>query len=188
MTILKFNYLQMAYDLCDYLLNGVDEVLEHFMSDVKQHLKAVDNETEKAIFDMASEKITASAIFYAHSILESYGTGSKMDITNEALGEYIHGEFWNPVRQRSAIAGRRKGMYTNIFGEKVYSEGRFAGREIENMIAPQKPSFGIQNAERKLNQGLSENGYVIRTLRSYANDFFENVDTSKYFHNEEVNV
>lgn len=186
MLMLKFNYMQMAYDLCDTLVKGVDEAIQHFLSDAKQHLESEDQEMQQAVFDMAANQITAAAVFYAHSILESYGTGSKMDISNEDLGEYIHGEFWNPDRRSYAISGRREGFYTNIFGEEVYSKGRFRGREIENMIAPRKPSFGIQNAEKKLNAGLQENGYVMRILRGYANEFFENLNASKYFYNEEV--
>lgn len=187
MLVLKFNYMQMAYDLCDTLVKGVDEAIQHFLSDAKQHLESEDQELQQVVFDMAANQITAAAVFYAHSILESYGTGSKMDITNEALENYIHDKtWWNPDRSRFAIAGRRKGSYINIFGESVESKGRFRGREIENMISPRKPSFGIQNAEKKLNAGLQENGYVMRILRGYANEFFESLNTSKYFYNEEV--
>lgn len=193
MLVLKFDYESLAYDLCDALVSGVEESIQHFMSDAKTHLKSDDFETEKAIFDMAKKEITVTAIFYAKSILESYGRGSKMDITNEALADYMSlrsssdGYVWNPDRQGFAISGRKEGWYTNIFGELVYSKGTLRGKNLENGFQkPLAPSFAIQNAERKLKQGTQENGYVMRILRRHADGFFENLNASKYFYNEEV--
>lgn len=193
MRVLSFDYELLANDLCEHLLIGADEAINHFMSDAKLHLKSNDFEAEEAIFDMAKSRITAQCVFYAHSILESYGRGSKMDITNEALANYMSlssssdGYVWNPDRQGFAISGRKEGWYTNFFGEDKYSKGTARGKNLESGFQkPIAPSFAIQNAEKKLNQGLSENGYVIKILRRYADDFIENLNASKYFYYKEV--
>lgn len=186
MLALKFNYEQLVYDLCDMLVQAADEIVEHFMNDVGSRLKATDFEEEKAIFDMASKKILSGCVFYAHSILESYGTGSKIDITNESLSDYMSSEFWNPDRRRFAISGRKAGPYRNIFGDEVVSRGKFRGKEIENIVPAKAPSYAIQIAEKRLYQIVDGGGYGFRTLERYANEFFQNLDTSKYFYNVEV--
>ena len=188
MLVLKFDYESLAYDLCDALVSGVEESIQHFMSDAKTHLKSDDFETEKAIFDMAKKEITVTAIFYAKSILESYGRGSAMDMQNEYLSEYIGNKAlgWNPLRTGTTIVGRPKGEYTDFFGNEAFSTGSKAGQNMEIKFKPIKPSYAIQNAEKKLKQGTQENGYVMRILRRHADGFFENLNASKYFYNEEV--
>ena len=82
--------------------------------------------------------------------------------------------------------GRPKGEYTDFFGNEAFSTGSKAGQNMEIKFKPIKPSYAIQNAEKKLKQGTQENGYVMRILRRHADGFFENLNASKYFYNEEV--
>lgn len=183
MLILKFNAEQMALDLCDALVDGVDECIAHFMSDAKSNLKADDQSTEKAIFDMATQQIIGTAAFYAHSILESYGRGRKMSVPQNIYVEYIQSEFWNPNRRSKRIVGRSKGSYVNIFGETVTSSGT---REGKALGGDSPPSYAIQNAEKKLKEGIKSGGYVMRILESHADEFFNTMNAMKYFYNEDI--
>lgn len=186
MLALKFNFEQLVYDLCDVLVVAADDIINKFMGDVGADLKSTDFEEEKAIFDMASKKILSGCVFYAHSILESYGRGSLMEIDDDILSNYMSSQYWNPERQSKTIVGRREGIYTNIFGEQVYSKGNFKGVYLEHIVPPKEPTRAIQNAEKRLYKITDGGGYGFRTLERYANEFFENLDTSKYFYNVEV--
>lgn len=188
MLVLKFDVEQLAYDLCDTLVDAADEIINIFMNDLNTSLRANDFEEQKAIFDMAAGMIIASCVSYAESILESYGRGSLMDKDNPALEEYMNSEFWNPERNSSTIVGRPKGTYTNIFGETTTSKGKMAGLYLEHIVSPIAPSYAIQNAEKRLYQITSGGGYGFRILEQYANEFFEHLDTSKYFYNEDRKV
>lgn len=190
MLVLKFDAQKFAYDLIKYLIIGADKAMEHFISDAQSHLKYSKEDYDKidAYYDIASEKIIAKCKFYALAIIESFGTGSKMDTTNPDLAAYMNSIYWNPDRRRFAIAGRKKGTYTNIFGETVTSSGKYRGKEIENIVPARAPSHAIQNAERKLDAGLKDGGYVMRALQKQVDDFFAHFNPTDYFYNEEMNV
>lgn len=190
MLVLKFNYEKFTRDLCDKLIDAADESIQHFMNDAKSGLKSKDQKIDSAVLDFAKQKISTACVFYAHSILESYGRGTTMDMNNEFLDEYMASSLWNPLRHSKTIVGREKGEYTNFFGEQATSEGRLAGKPIgyghtsPNIV----PSYSIQNAEKKLKQGLTENGYVMRALRRNTESFLSSINPADYFYNEEVNV
>lgn len=186
--ILKLDYQLLAQDLCGELAKGADEAMQHFLNDAKSDLKSNDQEIEPTVVDFAKNTISTACTFYAQSILSSYGRGSAMDMTNEYLAEYIGNKAlgWNPVRTGTQIVGRPEGPYTNIFGEEKVSKGRMKGLNLEEMFPPQKPTYAIQNAEKRLKQGLEENGYVMRALRKYATLFFTTMNPAKYYRNEEV--
>lgn len=186
MLALKFNYEQLVYDLCDVLVEAADKIIDQFMGDVVSDLSITDFEEQEAIFDMASKKILAGCVFYAQSILESYGTGSLMDVDDDIFSNYLSSQYWNPERRSKTIVGRREGIYTNVFGEQVYSKGNFKGAYMEHIVPPKKPTYAIQNAEKRLYRITDGGGYGFRTLERYANEFFQNLDTSKYFYNVEV--
>ena len=192
MLVLRFNYTQFANDLCDELVKGAQEAMNVFLKDALYGMNATDQELENAVLNMAEEKIKASVVFYAQSILESYGRGRAMDESNEYLQEYISSSFWNPAREKkpgAQIVGRPKGNYTNIRGETVYSkgemEGKPTGRNVGYLVPP---TYSIQNAEKKLERGVSENGYVMRILKSHAEQFLQGFNPSNYFYNEDVIV
>lgn len=188
--VLKFNYELFFSDLCEELKKAADDAIQRFLNDAKSGLKSNDQEIEPAVVDFVTESIHTACIFYAQSILRSYGRGKQMDKTNEYLQEYINSSLWNPAREKkpgAQIVGRPKGNYTNILGQTVYSTGEHEGQVTAiNVGTVVQPSYSIQNAEKKLKQGLSENGYVMRIFKSYAQNFISNMDSSKYFYNEEV--
>lgn len=184
--ILRIDYESLAYDIDLAIAEGADEAIKHFLSDAKSGLKSDDQEIDAAFVDYAGQKITAACTFYAQSILNSYGRGSLMDTTNPYLSDYIGNTSigWNPVRKGTEIVGRKQGVYTNFFGEKAFSKGNMEGLSVEYMVKPISPSYAIQNAEKKLEAGLSENGYVMRIMRKHIDSFFNSIDYSKYFYYE----
>lgn len=104
-----------------------------------------------------NNEIIASISANTEALMDNYGTGSKMDLSNPLLSEYIASDAWNRYRSRSdtTIRGRDAGSYTNVFGEIVESSGTFAGQDLENRkiksktggyieIKPQDPSHAIE--------------------------------------------
>ena len=104
-----------------------------------------------------NNEIIASISANAEALMDNYGTGSKMDLSNPLLSEYIASDAWNNYRTRAdtRIRGRDAGSYTNVFGEIVESSGAFAEQDLENRkiksktggyieIKPQDPSHAIE--------------------------------------------
>lgn len=89
----------------------------------------------------------------AWAIIDSFGTGSKMDTSNPFLTEYKQSALWNPERHTNTIVGRPKGSYTNIFGETKESSGKMAGLYIEHIVDVKTPSMAFQNAWRWMQAG-----------------------------------
>lgn len=100
---------------------------------------------DEEITDIANV-VTASIAGGAYAALDEWGKGSGMDLLNPALGDYMGGDLWNPLRDSTTIVGRPEGFYTNIFGERVYSSGKLAGRPLENSLPPSPPSHAMQTA------------------------------------------
>lgn len=191
MLVLKFDAESFFNDYCQELVKAATECMEHFYNDAKTGMrKAKDFELKETLLQ-AGKMIEARCMFYAHSILDSYGTGSAMDMENEALEEYRKSPLWNRNRMGTTIAGRKKGGYTNILGEEVESTGAFVHlqdiskimKERYGIDINQTPSCAIQNAEKKLDAGLN-GGYVDRIIYRYTENFLANA--SKYFYNETV--
>lgn len=92
------------------------------------------------------------------ALADSYGTGSLMLDDNPGLSEYRNDpKRWNPERKGKAIVGRKKGTYTDIFGQKHKTSGKFKGKPLENrgeitnrkyFISPNNPSRAIQIADQ----------------------------------------
>lgn len=190
MLVLRFNHEQFANDFANEMVSAAQEAFDVFMKDAMSGLDTNDQEIKNAILDMGKGKISSSCIFYAQSILRSYGRGQAMDESNEYLQEYINSSFYNPARDKkpgAQIVGRPQGSYTNILGQTVYSsgemEGKPTGRNVGKLIPP---TYSIQNAEKKLARGLTENGYVMRILRRHTEKFFSAMNPSRYFYNEDV--
>lgn len=192
MLVLRFNYQQFVNDFANEMVDAAQEAFNVFMKDAMSGLDSTDQELKDAVLYEAKQKISASCIFYAQSILRSYGRGRQMDKENEYLQEYINSSLWNPAREKkpgAQIVGRPQGNYTNILGQTVYSKGEMEGKVTAIPVGKVvKPTYSIQNAEKKLVRGLSENGYVMRILRRHTEKFFNSMNPANYFYNEEVSV
>lgn len=113
--------------------------------------------------------IVKQVSFYADAIVESYGTGSLAD-----TGEY---SFWkeyasqkgangfNPSRTTKYIVGRPRGSYSDLWGKRHSTWGSAEGVNLEGRsyrdstgrlktIYPIKPNYAIQNAEKRLGNGV----------------------------------
>ena len=190
MLVLRFNHEKFANDFANEMVEAAREAFNVFMTDAMSGLDSTDQELKDAILDMGKEKISSSCIFYAQSILRSYGRGRQMDKSNEYLQDYMNSSLWNPAREKrpgAQIVGRPKGNYTNILGQTAYSTGEKEGKvtaiPVGNVV---QPTYSIQNAEKKLERGLMENGYVYRIFRRHTNDFFSSMNPARYFYNDEV--
>ena len=175
MKTLKFDSKRLADDMCDMLIASADEIMEHFKHDAESKLKSTDFETIDAVYYEAQKIINAECIFHALSIMESYGTGSHMDMSNEYIQSYMESNLWNPARTGKEIVGRPKGEYINILGLEMYSKGRMEGKPIGN--PGRKPTYAIQQAEQMLKDG----GYIGRILKYNTDEFFSRLNASKYF-------
>lgn len=123
--------------------------------------------------------------FYADAIVESYGTGSLADTgPNSYWDEYVkNNPNFNPSRDGMYITGRPKGWYTDIWGEKRYSNGSLEGIAIEGFagIEPISPNYSIQNAEVwRIKDGETRTDKRLFEAADYffshyARDFFKEV-------------
>lgn len=189
MLVLKFNSDAFLADLLKAIVEGANEAMERFVRIVKLNMKSDDFELEEPILDIAEKKIKQTCVFYAQAILESYGRGEQMDEFNPYLKEYFGNVAlgWNPLRRDKRIVGRKAGYYINFLGERAYSTGEYEGKVTSRYVGyVVQPSRAIQNAEKRLQEGLTENGFVMRALKAHTDEFLENMDSSKYFYNEET--
>lgn len=159
---------------------AVDRIFNEYYNEVYTHLKTSSgraglqkmSEDEEEYF---RKIVTANA----YAIIDSYGTGSKMDTDNSALEEYKTSNIWNPLRPSdNSIVGRAKGKYINIFGEQASSTGSLAGKNLEEIgiAKPRSPSFAFQNAETWFFGGNRTRKIINETLRSFINtlsNYFE---------------
>lgn len=93
------------------------------------------------------------------ALADSYGVGSLMTLDNPGLQDYMRSESWNKARRGTTIVGRPAGTYTDIFGNKHKTSGKFVGKPLENksnitgtkyFISPSSPSYALQMAEKWL--------------------------------------
>lgn len=120
---------------------------------------------EEEITDVANV-IIAAIVGDTWTVMDEWGKGSEMDPLNPALDDYMGSEMWNPLRGSYGIVGRPRGWYINIFGERVYSSGFYAGRGMENRSPPHPPSHAMQTAARWM-----QNGRFAERIRNEINNF-----------------
>lgn len=172
---LKFNSAAFFNFYKSELLKTTNEIMSSFEKDVKMRLnKAKDDiEREKSI-EEGKNIISAKVTAHAQAILESYGTGSKMDTSNPYLEEYQSSDLWNPSRKGLAISGRPPGKYINILGEEKESSGSMEGKNLEQispLFRPRTPTMAIQQAEDwlKANTGYFEHELNLFQQRVFSN-------------------
>lgn len=128
------------------LIGAMKELQMELLLESKQRMQTPEGKESLHNEDIAdiANIITVSIAGGAWAAMDEYGTGSKMDPLNPALDSYMSGSLWNPVRGDYTIAGRQEGWYTNIFGERVYSSGAYAGRGVESVHPPTSPSHAME--------------------------------------------
>lgn len=174
---LKMDSVSMARDFKNQIKIMAQEVTEQFLKEFSKRSKSP-NDFDKEDIAMLENFIESKVTFYVNAILDSYGTGSKIDTSNEFLNEYQSSSLWNPLRNSLTVVGRPQGSYTDIFGNEAYSSGRMAGMNLEaaKKYSPRNPSFAIQRAEDWI---MSNTTTVTKIINRNISKFFKN--TGKYF-------
>ena len=176
-------------DLVEYLMSLLDDLTQELYKDALSAMKmsparsAVDIKPAKVegtteysgSASTGNEFINSTIVFYAMAVIDSYGTGTSMDLSNPYLNTYRKSDLWNPLRKGTEIVGRNEGPYENIFGDrpKPVSKGAYAGREVpmaNNII----PSYAIQNMEKRIK------AKVERRIKQFADQFIAE-NAHKYF-------
>lgn len=168
---LTFDAQRFYNDLIDELLKSMNDLINEFYREATNGLDSEgksDTEIIKASISDTTEHdsymplgdvpeyIVARCKFYANALMQSFGTGSLADTgPNSYWNKYIQSELFNKSRSGKYIAGRPRGSYKNIYGERQSSLGKFEGENIEGYefsgllkIEPTPPTYSIQNAER----------------------------------------
>ncbi len=174
---LHFNRTKAISGYRKAIRQATGQLLEELYADIYDTLKTSEGKADIEKMSEQEENIIRRAVRgYAHAIIDSYGTGSKMDThRNSGLDEYKQSSLYNPSRKGKAIVGRPKGEYTNIFGETVTSTGKAEGRNIEKFVKPIAPSYAFQRAEVWLIKG-DRMGWV---LTQHINQWISGM--SQYF-------
>jgi hypothetical protein len=196
--MLKFNSKACIAALKAEMLVAMEKCITELYMELVGSLKG-----GKAKQDVVKEKakiragiITGKVISGAYAIMDSYGTGSLMDMSNPFLDEYMATASWsvpmyNPIRlQRNttAILGRSKGRYRPIVGGRRTSSGRMEGLNLEELastvtksgriksstnIKPTPPSKAIDTSFRWMAQ-TRINKVVMETVQKFDfSRFFE---------------
>lgn len=177
-------------------VNGfINEVLNELMVELKYAYTNWENEVYRYLrkpflgynlkskvdweINRESNKIISYLKANTYVLADSYGTGSLMLTDNPGYQKYRSDKNrWNPARTSRAIAGRKSGIYTDIFGRKHKTKGTFEGDNIEGKsfgtaykIKPTTPSYALQMAEEWL--------YKTYLPRAYKNAI-EQVSFTKY--------
>lgn len=92
----------------------------------------------------------------AWAVMDSYGTGSEMDLFNPALPDYMRSNIWNPARGNDTTIRSRPDTpgQKDIFGNPVIGKGK-GGVDLEELgiVDAQPPSQAIETALRWMRYG-----------------------------------
>ena len=156
--VLRLNTAKVKEDYARFMSEALDGLLEQYYREVESGMHTQggrsDLKTER-LNDDERGMLLRRLIGGPLAVMDSWGTGSKMDTSNPALNEYLNSSFYNPARPKipgAPITGRPEGEYTNMFGDTVYSSGALEGRNLENIpgspITARSPSGAFQNADK----------------------------------------
>jgi hypothetical protein len=156
----------MITGLRAYLGLALFKIAKEYEAEVKSHMLTPEGresveDVNPADVKIVADVLTVMVIGGPDAVMDNYGTGSLMDRNNPALRWYMYESgLWNPQRMGLEIAGRPKGWYTNIYGERQFSSGRAEGQVVEGMqlkngetIEPMPPSRAFETAMKWLVNG-----------------------------------
>lgn len=182
---LYVNKIGIGKELLNLFIKELNNASQGFKDDI---IRGLSNNfsKDKADAEIGIKLVNNHIITYlkanSYLIINNYGTGSKMDMNNPGLSEYMRSQVWNPIRKDKTIVGRKKGSYKNIFGGTSYSSGSMAGKRIEYKrfrfksgkyfeILPLQPSHAVETAI---------NWYFIDWLPTAVNNAIKKLNYSKY--------
>ncbi len=169
--MLTYDYKAMSLELFTRVYDALKMAQDEAFMGV---LANIGIDVPEAMTDYQRTEITGQAAFVltceivggAYAVMDEWGTGSKMDLTNPALSDYMDSELWNRYRYGPAIRTRERGPYTNIFGQQDYSEATRPGVNLEELarryperdfnIRVIEPSHALQNEMSYMKAGRFE--------------------------------
>lgn len=178
----------MFRDYFEAMSECIDKLMEQYYNEVigAMHTEAGRSDVKKERLDEFEKHLLIRKIIGgAHSILDSWGTGTLMDTSNPALNEYLSSAYYNPSRPftpGAPITGRPEGEYTNIFGETEYSTGAMEGLNLEinpNIpITARSPSGAFQDADKWFSASNAAKDAISNTTKQFFSGVYRN--PSKY--------
>lgn len=170
-NLLHFNSSACLNDLYQEISKTADILIEEYEAEIRHGMYTPEGaeSISLGISTDDKEKLHREVIGGAWAIIDSYGTGSKMDKNNPFLNEYRQSSYYNPARYGYEIVGRPKGEYTNIFGEEDYSSGKSVGRNLERFpsISVIAPSKAFQNALIWFKAGNRIDKRIVQCIRKF---------------------
>lgn len=206
--VLKFDSDRLYADLVEHLMKVMDSINQQFFKEATAYLSAdgkADSDIEKSVLSNEADFIAsggnkfivARCKFYAEAIMDSFGTGSKSDTSEDSYWDDYKAtadgtpKFFNPLRTGTTVVGRPRGSYIDIYGKQQSTWGNMAGESIEIKDAlpdekdsswrflPRSPSRSIQRAEdwfmkdgyvRRIEGRIEEE--IVQFLRDNASSYF----------------
>lgn len=174
---LRFNKSRALSAYRKAIKKAADQLLEEFYNEISGKMNSSEGRSDLSRMSRNEEKIFVRMVIgQADAIMDSYGTGSKMDTHyNAALEAYKNSDLYNPARTDKTIVGRPKGTYTNIYGEQQQSSGKREGMPVEGFYKPVSPSYAFQRAEVWFFKG----NRVSEVLTMYINEWIQGM--GQYF-------
>lgn len=167
--MLTYDYKAMSLELFtrvfDALKMAQDEAFMGVLTNIGTPEAMTDYERSE-VMQKAAFVLTCEIIGGAYATMDEWGTGSKMDLSNPALGDYMSSELWNKYRYGSPIRTRERGPYTNIFGKQDESHATRPGVNLEELarnhperdikITVIEPSHALQSEMNYMKAGRFE--------------------------------
>lgn len=154
---IRFDSAGAERDFRTALIAAMKQLQEELLNEEQSGMKTAKGREDLKLGDIeeVASIVTAEVVGGAWAAMDAWGTGSLMDTSNPAYPIYRASDLWNPERPDTAIRGRPKGEYTNIFGKKRKSPGTKAGQILEGSprFAPQAPSYAVRDAMRWMQNG-----------------------------------
>lgn len=166
-NMLQFKTDALIKEFLENLESELDIATRAWKEEAERSFRGIyfshESENIRAEVDKIIEKNAKGIIVYlkanAVALADSYGVGSLMTSDNPGLKDYMKSDRWNPARRGKTIVGRPIGTYTDLFGRKKSTSGKFVGKSLENRgnitdtsyyISPSNPSYALQIAENWL--------------------------------------
>ncbi len=165
----RFDYNGCIIALRLSIMKALKQMQKEYMEQAKSegmgsHARG---ELAEGEFEFISSAIAITVIGGPWVVMNEFGTGSLLDLSNPALADYIRSDLFNPIRRIAmggigfARVGRAKGTYVDIFGKTVKTSGKLAGVNLEwlaekgklpKSFLPTPPRKSLETAARWMAQ------------------------------------
>ncbi len=169
--MITFDSVACVNALRTELIICMKQIQQELLSDAKSGMLTPQGKESLSADDITevANVIIAGITGGAWAAMDEHGTGSLMDTDNPALDDYKNSPLWNPFRNDTSIRSRKRGSYTNIFGEQVNSRSNVGGINLEpkgGAFAPKPASHAIETAMKWMATGSMQEA-VKSTLSNF---------------------